>query len=234
MNRPTPSEEWDYQIGNPEDAGREQTAHPNSEFGRIYAETYARGAVASARDISRDAGVCLALAEASKDPDYAIRLGAQLADSKQAELYCRIATQVHPKDQSRASSLMDMAEERIKTTLDAQGRFDALVTCAQAAHDQMDTTRLQKAVHQAFDLGEELAEEDIEVHPQRCIYQTRTFSGMEQLSALDVALEPQEAVSHLQQLENDALRANLLAEAANVIEQTGQNLGAGSSKERSQ
>ena len=157
-----------------------------------------------------------AISVAAKDPDSALLMAPQLDASHQAALYAEIASYVYPKDAARASSLMSVADERIKNMNDPYARFQALISYAQAALKQKDDGRYKKAIDDGFSLGLELISEELQAHPQEWVYQTKVFSGLEQLATIDMRAEDDKALTRIRAIGNEAVRSILLAESASV------------------
>jgi hypothetical protein len=155
-----------------------------------------------------------AVSMAATDPDSALLLAPRLDNSYQAALYAEVASVIYPKNAARASSLMSTAAEQIENIHDPAARFSALLAFARSAFKQKDMSRFEKAVEDAFSLGTEQVAEELQVHPQEMVYQTKVFSGLEQLAFLDMSAEDDKALSRIRSIDDEAVRSILLAESA--------------------
>ncbi len=158
------------------------------------------------------------MAVAASDPNQALMLTMSLTDpALRAQAFATIATSLVWKDPEGARKLVEQAKEGIATIKGSTDKVQALAALARAAAAAHDTKSLREALKRGFDLGEEIFEEDLEIHPGRLAYEVAGFDELSELTRVGVQFDPQDTLTRVASLRNTLLQAHLLIDAAEAL-----------------
>jgi hypothetical protein len=151
---------------------------------------------------------------APKDPARAQQMSQQLPMWQRLAVYIQVAGGVAHQDPDRAEIMFSEAKTQMSKIDDAQAQFQILMVLASAAAGLRGQDLSRDALTKAYDLGEELIEEDVMEHPGRPIHQAKNFADIEQLAALSYRIAPDWTLDRSQSIKLSAVRAELCADLA--------------------
>jgi len=167
--------------------------------------------------------------QAGKDPDDALLTSRSITDPElQAVALADIAAGFAKNDPGKASKFLSQANSIAVELKDNPAKVMALFAIAKANHELNDQKAMQTAWNRAFDLGQELFQEDIEAHPVRPAYQAACFDNLRNLAKFGGKFDPPMILQSLRKVRNQLLQAYLPISAAEGIFQHDQlpSLGA--------
>jgi len=152
---------------------------------------------------------------AQTDPEGAMRLAQSIADpSLRTVALANIASAVAPSVPRRAGEIEKAIADAVPGIKDRQDRLLALSAQARAAGAAGDVAGFRDLVRRCFTLGEELFEEDLDVHPGRATYTAASFNVLDDLVKPGASFDPTTTISQVEQVRNLALKAYLLKSLA--------------------
>lgn len=158
-----------------------------------------------------------AMAAASSNPDEALRVANALDLGQKSQVHAQIAATLAVEQADRASKLMQQTERSLDSIADQVVKFKVLVNLGSAAAALQDSKTFHDIFGRGISLGVELFAEDMQAHPGKLAYQTATFPGLGRLIQLGIGVDAKLTVPRIERIEDDALRANLLAVAAEAL-----------------
>jgi hypothetical protein len=158
-----------------------------------------------------------ALTAVSSDPDEALRMAESLDLGFKLRVHAQVAATLGAEHGDRANKLMQQTETSLDSVMNEPEKFQVLVVLASAATALHQDKTFDDIFARGFRLGEELFEEDMQAHPGRLVYQTASFKGLSRLIELGIRNDAELTTGRIEKVENDALRAHLLAIAADIL-----------------
>jgi hypothetical protein len=156
--------------------------------------------------------------QAAQDPDAALVLSGSLTNPGfRAAALAQVAASLAVKDPKKAQKLLDQSKDIVSGLKDTPAKVAALCAVAEAYYAFKDEKGLQSAWSDALSLGEELIEEDLQVHPGKATYQSQCFEMLADLMRFGGRIDPQMAVQGLHGLQNQQLLVYLPIFTANGI-----------------
>lgn len=156
--------------------------------------------------------------QAGKDPDDALLTSRSITDPElQAIALADIAAGFAKKDPGKASKFLSQANSITAELKDNPAKVMALFAITKADHELNDQKAMQTAWNRAFDLGQQLFQEDIEAHPVRLAYQAACFDTLRNLAKFGGKFDPPMIMQGLRKVQNQLLRAYLPISAADGI-----------------
>lgn len=147
---------------------------------------------------------------ASQDPDAALAKSQALTDQElRASALASIAVGLAEKQPQRASKLLSEAESLAAQEKDNPGKVKVLFAIARGYLAVKDQKAMQAHWNRAFDLGQELFQEDSEAHPGRLAYQTACFESLRSLTEFAAKLAPPMMLQAMRGVRNQLLRTYL-------------------------
>lgn len=163
--------------------------------------------------------------QAPNDPDAALLASRSLSDpALQAIALANIAAGFAKKDPAKASNFVSQANSITDTLKDNPGKVMALFAIAKANRQLNYQKAMEASWNQAFSLGQELFQEDLEIHPVRPAYQATCYEALLGLAEFGGKFDPPMVLQGLQTLRNQLLQAYLPISAAGGIFQHDQAL----------
>lgn len=159
----------------------------------------------------------------ASDPDGALRLALSLTDSAlRAEALSQIAVGFHPKSTEQSSQLLAEARKLISGIRDKESKVRALVALAQAYASLKDQKMFHDALTRGFDLGIELLQEDLDIHPTKTVIFANGFDELTKLARLGVRMEVDPTLDYVIQLRDQRLKAHLLIDCSQALRERAQ------------
>jgi hypothetical protein len=156
--------------------------------------------------------------EAGKDPSGALLTSRSLTDPEfQAVALANIAAGFAKNNPATAGQLLDQANGITSKLKGSPEKVTALFAKAKADYALHDLKAMQTSWTGAFDIGQELFQEDIETHPDRLAYQAACFDNLANLAKFGGKVEPQMVLQAIGVVRNQLLRAYLPIFAAEGI-----------------
>lgn len=156
---------------------------------------------------------------APENPEEALRLTTTLPDPVlRATGLAYAAVGFTSRSPERARDLTEGSKQTIGTLEDEPGKVEALASLAQAYASLGDLTSFRATARQAFDLGTELFQQDLDAHPGKLAIFAVTFKDLTKLTRVAVRFDTAHTLAHLTGLQNNVLQAHLLVDAASALE----------------
>lgn len=152
---------------------------------------------------------------AQNDPETTLGLSMSLTspDIRSVAL-SRVALALSSSADARAREVADQAKNLIDGIQDKGGKVRALVALAETAANIGDSKTFRESVKKAFDLGTEIFQQDLDVHPGKAAIFATGFDDLARLTAVAVRFDRDTTLQYLASLRNEQLRAHLLVDAA--------------------
>jgi hypothetical protein len=148
-------------------------------------------------------------------PEEAMRLSASLADpALRSVAFASVAAGLSPTAPDQAKRLLEEVSQAIPGIGDEKGKLRALTALAQAAAGIGNMDSFRQALRKGFDLGVELFQQDLDVHPTKPAMFAAGFHDLTQLTRVGVRFDPQYTLGQVSSLQNALLQAYLLVDAA--------------------
>jgi hypothetical protein len=158
-------------------------------------------------------------AQAMTNPEEASQLLASVNDPElQAEALANLALGYATRDPRRASDLLVTAQKGADKLPSGLPKLRALTSLAESSAGLGDLQHAEDAMQKAFDLGEELVNEDRDMHPGESVDQTEAFEELASVTRLGARVEFGATMRRLDHLRDDALRTFLLIAAAEGLQ----------------
>jgi hypothetical protein len=113
--------------------------------------------------------------------------------------------------------LIEENNAAIESIKDKSGKVRALAALARAAAAAGDTKILDSAMKRAFDLGEELFEEYLQIHPTAPILAADAFDELCSVTRTGVRARTEPTLRRVLGISDDLLKAHLLIDAADAL-----------------
>lgn len=157
--------------------------------------------------------------EAATDPYQAANLLPSLSDPElQSEALASLAAAFASKDPGHAAELLAEAQKTTDKLTSEVAKLRALVSLAEGAVALHDYPQAELAMQKAFDLGEEVLSEDLDLHPGQAIYTSESLEELSVVTRLGTQVAFRSTMMRLDHLKNETLRAYLLIAAAEGLE----------------
>lgn len=158
---------------------------------------------------------------ASSDPDGAANLMNSITDPEfRSEGLSTLASSFGRSDPAKGKTLLDEAEKNARDTKDSAHRLAALVALAKSAASLHDHDLAAKWMDEAFNLGEEILNEDLEVHPGKAVYMAKGLDALSELTSMAVQMDFYDAMARLEHVRNERLQAYLFIAAAEGMQKS--------------
>ena len=155
---------------------------------------------------------------AQGDPTRAYAMSGSLTDSEaQSEALAAVAEGYASQHDTRAQEFLEQAADRIRALPNNADKVRAFVFLSRAAAVAQDASLLRDALHDGLDLGQELYEEDFNVHPGKLSYQGACFDSLTALVHIGTQSDTQWTLTYLHSVQNQLLSAYLPIEAASAL-----------------
>jgi hypothetical protein len=157
---------------------------------------------------------------AKERPEEALTLARTIANpGLRVIAFARLAQNAAPESPQRARGFLDQSRSDMRSIQDDEDKLRALTAVARVEAALKDSRAVVEAVQQGFELGGELFEQDLELHPGKLAYRAVGFAELTELAGLGAKFAPEEILSHISRIRSEALKANLLVDAADGISQ---------------
>jgi hypothetical protein len=158
-----------------------------------------------------------AISAAAGNPDEALRIASGLSVGPKLQVYAQVAAELASSHPELSARLTREVQNNLDSIPGEATKFHTLVNLASAVAAAHDSKGFVEIFARVFRLGEELFEEDLQSHPGKLVQQTDSFEGLNKLTQLGIKVNSTVTLSRVEKVENDALRANLLAIAASAL-----------------
>jgi hypothetical protein len=157
---------------------------------------------------------------AASDPQQAASLVSSITDpGLQSEAWASLAIGFADKDPKQAADLLATAQKATDKLPAELAKLRALTTLAEAAITVRDLPRAEQAIERAFDLGEELLSEDLDLHPGDTVYDSEEFEELSKITRLGAQFAFSSTMARLDHLRSEVLQIYLLISAAEGLQQ---------------
>ena len=162
--------------------------------------------------------------EASTDPNDALRLASTITNPVfRAEALFDIATALGETSPGRAKELISNAERIEGGIKEGSGRLRALTARAKALATLHRTSDFRDVFSEAFSLGEELFQEDVDANPPKPALFATGYDELDRLTDLGIRFQPELALARINGIQNSELKAMLLIPAADAMREAVEN-----------
>ncbi len=152
---------------------------------------------------------------ASKDPNQALLLAQSISDpALKATALAYVAGGLELTAPDQAAQMISMLKDDADKLDTGPSKVTMLTALAEAAAKAKDVSSFEFAFQRAFDLGTELWEEEVELHPAKPGYDTRVFDDLRNLIKIGIQMHPGRTLDAISELQSDVLQAYLLIDAA--------------------
>ena len=158
--------------------------------------------------------------EATSDPQQAANLLSSLSNpGLRSQALASLATGFATKDPGRAADLLTGAQKAADALPAQMSKLRALTALAEAAVALRDLPRAEQAMDEAFDLGEELLGEELDVHPGETVYSSEALDELSKDARLGAKIAFPYTAARLDHVKNEVLQAYLLIAAAEGLQE---------------
>lgn len=117
-------------------------------------------------------------------------------------------------DPARTTKLIDQSQQAVTSIHNKADKVRALVALAEALAARSDTPAVRKSLKEAFDLGTEILQEDLDAHPAKHLILAKAFDDLALATSLGVRVDKEYTLAYLSSLQNQLLQAQLLVDAS--------------------
>lgn len=150
--------------------------------------------------------------------DDAVRLASSISDPRwRSVAFSRIAAATASSQPNRSADLLQQGKSLLSTMKDHKARLSALTAYAEAAAASGRPLEAKAAIDEAFPIGEELFQEDLDATPGKLAYAAAGYDDLTALTRTGAGLDSAGMLARITTLRNVVLRAFLLVEAADGI-----------------
>jgi hypothetical protein len=151
-----------------------------------------------------------------------MQLSAGLPRKNQIAVLMRVASGYVNNDPVKAKQMFEDAETQMETAADGMDVLNLLSIRAVAALGLDGNSVAKDAVAKAYDLGEELIDEQLMLHPGIAVHEIHCLQDLETASNIGIRVAPVESLRRIQQIQTPVLEALLLTDAAAILSKPGQ------------
>jgi hypothetical protein len=163
-----------------------------------------------------------AMTVASTDPTAATRMVSGLPAVNRIAVTMRTASGYIASDPATARRIFADAETQMETMTSGEDMLKLLSVRASASVGLDGNAVAKDAVAKAYDLGEELIDEQLMTRPGVAVHLINSFYDLEVVNSVGIAVARDASIARIRQMQTPVLEALLLAEAAAQLAQTGE------------
>jgi hypothetical protein len=155
---------------------------------------------------------------AMEQPAQALLLANSISDSGLRSIALSdVAIGYARTDPQRASALLAQAKEATLQLSDLSQKESALAALSRAASTTRDVVLFREIFARAFDLGEELFQEDLDSHPGQTGISADVYPDLATLVEMGISVNDNATISRVLACKNEVLQAYLLIDAARAL-----------------
>jgi len=156
--------------------------------------------------------------EAPTDSNLALKDAQSLTDpALRSRAFAEIAAVLAASDPSKASLVLNQTNVKLEDIQNSPEKVSALFSKAKAAYALHDQPSVQATWIRALDLGAELFQEDLEIHPEMQAYQASCFNELMDGVKFGANADSLMTLAALRTLQNQLLQTYLPISAAEGI-----------------
>ena len=165
--------------------------------------------------------------QATDEPDKAADLLPYITDSElQVEALASLASAFRDTQPRHSAELFGAARNRTEALPANPVKLSALAALAAAAASMRNDAEMELAIGQAFDLGEELLREDLDIHPGQAVYESAIREELSNIAKVAGQFALSSTMTRIDHVRDDVLQAYLLIATAEGLKKRQQELSA--------